>query len=652
MGKKLAYALMPVMLLVLLYAVRGDAHAQDKQQVSPDCLNVLERVNRADHPESAPALADTAHGNYDVNFKPDGATQHRKDCVLVRGHFMRGGSVATDGQGNAFQVTVHVFSKDLPSTFPVIKVGSIRKHAGRTVINLRAEKTDRKKLAGSEIAGANPAEVEKHVVWLPSRPLNPEVVLCDVPCREYSTQVANAQPGTGGTLTQPPNPQTGGGPTSPDSPRATLNPNLTPPPPVQTPAPPGVDPETKFSIQILEDNETISLQPALRDFCQIRGLPAKLESVDVRTIVSQVFENCIELGHNSDYRIVKRRLDLEGSPKLTLLVESIKPKTVSGLSLSVRMNDGTPITKDCGLKYEIASAQGVLVPKTDINNPPSNRPRHTAELSFPQADWRGATLTVSTKEGSDCQPVQPFNHRITKEDVTSGGKLRIDELVLRSTLGEALIVLNTFSGLPPQHGQGGTTQNYPPPGDASDVVKELLARTLKELKGKVKAVQIVGIDKQGIYNRLKTVRFDDKDPLPKIEELIGYSDLDFKPDLMYDTVKALENKQRQDNDRGYRYKIFIGQSGLLEDQDYCKEFALPSDETVYLYTFGSEKHRMSPQLNKLPTNLKNLPLVPCEKNASHLVLFPEAKRAGWEKVLEMIVSFDRRDGNAGAQAGR
>lgn len=673
------YLAFSLSILVGFSAVAADQAVS--QENSPDCSSVLQRLKGAlEQPGTAPEFQQTVGDNVSVRFEKTKKMVPKEDCLQIEGHFSDSGQ----RQAPPKEAKIYAFFKVDPYYPPdktTIKVGPVEKRDGKTFINLIAKRDYVYTSAGYIPDQRRSKEINKKVVWL--EPLKVaggqetvfEVVLCEMTCDDIvktkSKRQVNPPPGAQNTGKLPVPPQKA----APDKTSAYSQINESGPAAAgpgtavtEPPAPPEKTPKLpaeRDAVTKAPGNAAIEHLDAKIDIkvldeagAQLRILPKIVPCIfdgkaeTARDILRSWSKECVSFDPRSGYEISFETLDLSGIPTITFRQKSTKPLTVSMLRITVRMNDSTPVTMNCTVNYTIENADGK--PESGFfNNPPPTQSKKDyflqAQLNKPVA-WRNGTLKLSAFKGADCEPEEStYSRQIDDQMVSADGAVVVKNIELRSTLGEALIVLNAYSGIPPSNGSSSTDQYYPVNKitEYREIGSEIMKRIFEKLKGQVKTVKVISNSEQGLYSNKKTFNLteNDRTESKQLGALFHLAPKNFDLSSMKDYVIRYE----EENKRPFKYKIFIGQSGLEDQENYCEEFAKQLrdrvlGDRVYFYTFSAVNNVKSPKDADLPPDTKNFPTMICPQNpaVTQTILFPEGKRAGWITSLDRIVNLGPR----------
>jgi hypothetical protein len=361
-----------------------------------------------------------------------------------------------------------------------------------------------------------------------------------------------------------------------------------------------------------------------------------------------IYNQCVSVNTNTNYKVVNAKIQLVGK-NLTVIytLKKTKPDKITEIEVPVEMVDGYKVTTACTLQAKIVGpTTNDIVP---IGTFTSNILEPVLSLKLDQPiTWRGKTLVLEKAEleGVDCQPEGgKYSVSLTPQDITDDGVLKLQKrVVLDSTLGKALLVLNTMIGVKSSNASDSSIKFYPIADNepSRELFIEMINRTLEQLKAKFRGLK-VGLRQHNGKLTFKdfTDYLENHSEIETARSIVGsasFSENEFKWDSMIRTIN-----QFAPNPTAYAYWIFIGQSGLLNDKSYCKN--IPSEQepldqgvATIIYDFAASANVDSPVLAELPDYLRAFPATLCDDIGRHVVFFPKARKPGWKETISNLLS--------------
>ena len=663
-----------VLTVLWLVVASGATFAQQGNRLSPECNAVVNRAKQAvDHaragnrgaPEALVTLPDSEDPfpiSLKNNFKNTSATA-LDGCFRHEGTFVH-------GQNTILNNRIHVYSLGEPQPADRIFVGRIttgvKKHIA---IRLgRKEEGQRVRTAGVRDSERSLIEIDKHVVWLPVNPSTKtvEVLVCRIPCEsefeapsepEFEApkpdsnppQTAHTPSNDGGSpsVTEF---NSGSGPAGPDTAQRGVSSQ-------PDAAIPSATPETiltgKIDWEFVDPNgDHIAIESLKLKVMQNCAERLVIGAKSLRGLLEAVLD-CVEFTPGTGYIIApgsQPSISVDnGRIKITLKVATDKPKTVDLITILPKMTDGGSVTKDCLVDVRLVSNNKPEKIEIRRIQEANNRVVFSGRLYEP-VDWQSASIEFDVDPRADCIPALKGPQTITNQNVApepskTHGKL-IFGLELDPRFGDTLIVLNSFVGQP-QHNQEGTEHLYPIKAnddEAVDIFLSFVEAAILEFKNHTRNISILLAGSDGIYPTVPNVSFQPtgniSNAVSSIRADVFLIESDFKFRRIYDHIN-----QEINNNNQYENIIFIGQSGLDNDTDYCQHprwnwNSLRRDEIpkIFVIDFATQNNESNPRRNEIIPGTTNMYARQCPDNESHIVVIADSRRGGWRGAVDTIMS--------------
>lgn len=362
-------------------------------------------------------------------------------------------------------------------------------------------------------------------------------------------------------------------------------------------------------------------------------------------ILLKVFSTCVKLDSETGWAIdrnFKPEINWSKSPTISFQVEKARPVFLKEIVISATMEDNSIITRNCTFQVSVVDKNSTRLKAQTMLSP--GEPGITQIFAHPipeQVEWKDAILQIDAFNGADCRPKnKSIRIPISQNMIELDGILKL-EIILESSLGNALVLLSTFTGIASENGSDETQSLHALKDDIEtrEIFAEFLQQSLLSLRGNVKKLDIGQFDRNGRIEFSEFAGFFEND-ISSYEDTVGTiaNQLDF-PNRNFSWT-AIESRIPDDQEFSVIY--LVGQTGLNNDQSYCSsepnKFSSPSDEvSIVMFSFGADENIDSPRLNDLDGVFRKFPVKKCE-NSNHYVFFPDGRRSGWREGVEAVFS--------------
>jgi hypothetical protein len=375
------------------------------------------------------------------------------------------------------------------------------------------------------------------------------------------------------------------------------------------------------------------------------------------------FTNCVALSPATGYQIVDQEIDLAIKPTVLFFLNKTKPQNIAKIEVSVEMDGASTISNKCFIGFDIVPEGSDTPIYSGSFSTTNRRPlRHTFSKKIKKTvAWPGNILVIKRHPKADCRPKGGEQRMALSQDMISyGGVLApLNRIPLESTLAKAVLVLNTMVGEGRVNASNSTSKLYAIANTPSsrELLIEMVSQTLQQLHGNISGLTIGVRNAEGalVFKDLSSSFKDlNKNRLVKtakklaenIVDRVQFVESNFVWFTMENAVKRYEKKHGK-----HKYKVYIGQSGLPYNKDYCddrdRNRALKkAGATTFIYDFATDENIRNPDLTKIDMSLVALPAVLCgNNNPRHVVFFPQTVKSGRNKTVSAVFTKAFKDLN-------